>query len=165
MVKISITVLLALVCYGAVAATVQSPVPPTVPVVDATYEYDGVYAVCLNMLAAAPNRGLDVTNGIAGGDGALHYYVIEHHKQISDVKGLAITLLEGPKHGKLVSQTAGGYVYHPEDGFVGVDQVTFSVKANGKKFMEIYSLHVQYYAPQYGDCPDYGVTRLNASKQ
>jgi hypothetical protein len=125
--------------------------------------YYAAYAICLNVVPVA-HVDFSLANGIQGGSGALHYFWAEHKDYSVDPKSWKATLLDNPKHGRLVPLPAGGYMYHPIEGFLSVDEVTFSVEAEGKTFKEVYSLHVQDTPPEYGVCPDYGVTKTGGPK-
>ena len=71
-----------------------------------------------------------------------------------------VTLFEGPKNGVL--ELSGSYVYRPNEGYLGSDQMIFSVEAKGKIFKVIYSVDVAR-APDYGspNCPNsFGIKEL-----
>jgi len=129
--------------------------------VAAQEKYDAIYSVCNNMVPV-DHKDFSLANGVGGGSGALDYFMVKRGQQEFDTKSWKIMLLDGPKHGKLVPDIQdGGYMYYPEAGYLGIDQMTFVVEAQGKKFKEIYSVHVGNMAPEYGPCPDYGVKELS----
>ncbi|MBU1775847.1 MAG: tandem-95 repeat protein [Gammaproteobacteria bacterium] len=47
----------------------------------------------------------------------------------------------------------GYYVYYPNEGYLGPDQITFVVEQMGKKFKVIETVWVANTAPEYGGCP------------
>jgi hypothetical protein len=57
---------------------------------------------------------------------------------------LQTTMIDGPRHGQLIqsSEYPGSYVFHPEKGYLGPDQMTFEVDVKGKKLKVIYSVVV-----------------------
>ena len=75
-----------------------------------------------------------------------NYLQNAHHRKIDDLLAV-VTLLNGPKHGKLQLVPGGGpagYRYDPPRGFVGEDQAVFSVDLAGKRYKVIMRLVVPY---------------------
>jgi len=57
-----------------------------------------------------------------------------------------ITLLKSPAHGDLIPNARypnGVFIYHANQGYLGIDQMSFEVEVLGKKFKVIYALVVQ----------------------
>lgn len=75
-----------------------------------------------------------------------NYLQNAHHRKIDD-SSARVTLLNGPKHGKLdlvAGSSPAGYRYDPPQGFVGEDQAVFSVDLAGKRYKVILRLAVPY---------------------
>lgn len=80
-----------------------------------------------------------------------------------------VTLIEGPRHGMLVPNEKfpdSVFVYQPNEGYLGPDQMIFVVEAQGKKFKVIESVYVSPGAPEYGppECPNgFSINELPSS--
>ncbi|MDO8789901.1 MAG: hypothetical protein Q7J42_17635 [Sulfuritalea sp.] len=124
--------------------------------------YDGIFRVCNNMVPVG-HPDFSLANGVSASTAPMSYFMTKFGQQQFDVESWKTTLIFGPKHGELVPDSRypnSSYIYHPNEGYLGIDQMTFTVEAQGKKFRVFYSVHVGKAAPEYGSCPDDGVEEL-----
>lgn len=120
-------------------------------------KYDATFKIC-QAVAPVGGQGFPVANSIDPLAAAQSYF----HTRGADLNiyrdpGLGLPpesfkeiMLMGPLHGRLRNN-----IYYPDKGYLGADQMTFSVAVNGKMFKVIYSVDVVH-APDYGSsgCPD-----------
>lgn len=114
-------------------------------------KYDAAYSVCKAMVPVG-HRDFSLVNGVGPSSPILGYFM--SRGEAYDIKSWKKTLVEHPKHGELISQPTGGYFYYPKDGYLGPDQLSWVVEAQGKKFKVIETVWVANVAPEYGGCPD-----------
>lgn len=135
-----------LLAAGPTSSESRSGSTPATPTASQS-KYDAVMSVC-SFVAPFGHPDLSLANGVSGLAGAQTYF---HARGVSllDPSGvlqepLQTTTLDGPRHGQLIqsSEYPGSYIYHPERGYLGPDQMTFEVEVKGKKLKVIYSVVV-----------------------
>lgn len=135
---------------------------PIIAPVAAQGKYDAAYSVCNNMVPV-DHKDFSLANAVSASTAPISYFMKKFGQQEFDIESWKTTLLNGPKHGELVQDSQypnSSYMYHPNEGYLGIDQMTFLVETQGMIFKVIYSVHVGKMAPEYGPCPDYGVKEL-----
>ncbi len=133
--------------------------------VTAQTKYDAAFSICASVVPVGHND-FSALNGISPLSAAQAYF----HAHGSDLNifqdprlGLPPEpfkeiLLESPQHGELRNEN----LYYPNEGYLGPDQMTFSVEVKGKVFKVIYSVYVnrssEYVAPECGN--NYSIKEL-----
>ena len=138
--------------------TTMTDASPSISTVPATpqAQYDAVFSICQAVVPASHADFL--TANVLTPTAAWPVYFQSHGLTIEQSAPLTINLVEGPRYGQLQSEgyADGVYAYRPNEGYLGSDQMTFVVEAQGKKFKVIESVYVSRGAPEYGppECPD-----------
>jgi hypothetical protein len=130
-----------LIAVGTVLADASSAAAvPTAP----KEKYDAAYSVC-GAVVPVTHKDFSLANRV-GPSPSILYYFMSHGEEV-DIKTWQVRLVDGPKHG-----TYSGDIYSPDEGYLGLDQMTFVVEAQGKKFKVIETVWVENAAPDFG-CP------------
>lgn len=136
-----------LLADGVVLADAGSAVAPSLT---SQQKYDAAFSVC-EAVVPVGHRDFDLVNGVGPSSSILGYFMTRGESY--DTKTWKKTLVESPQHGKLIQQPNAGYVYYPNGGYLGPDQLTWVVEAEGKTFKVIETVWVANTAPEYGGCP------------
>ena len=119
-------------------------------------QYDAVFSLCQS---TAPINDADypIANRIHPHAAATAYF---NSRSIILEPNVSrkITLLEGSLHGSLIPDEKfpeSVFIYQPDEGYLGADQMVFLVEVKGKTFKVIYSVDV-IHNPDFGSpgCPD-----------
>jgi hypothetical protein len=118
-------------------------------------KYDAAFSVCG---AAVPttHRDFSIANRLSPLSVIDTYLYYEKGIPYDSNRPVKVTVIENPAHGRLVPDTDfpdTTFVYHPNEGYLGPDQITFVVEEMGKKFKVIETVWVANTAPEYGGCP------------
>ena len=138
-----------LLAAGPVLAAADSDNATTVPTA-ANEKYDAAFSVCTAVVPVG-HKDFELVNGVGSSSPILEYFMLRGDEY--DIKTWKQTLIGKPVHGEFIQQPNGGYVYHPNEEYLGPDQITWVVDAEGKKFKVIMTVWVADVAPEYGGCP------------
>jgi hypothetical protein len=133
------------------------------PALPAEVNYDATFSICQAVVPVGNSDFPDANQ--VGPSPAVLYYFMSRGKEF-DRSSWKVTVIEGPHKGALVPDAKfpdSSFVYRPNDGYLGADQITFLVEAQGKTFKVIESVHVVNRPPEYGpdQCPDgFGINEL-----
>lgn len=126
-------------------AVLVADAKPTAPLVDHPKNYDAAFSVCG---AAVPttHRDYEISN------------IVYPLAVVPDTnEPTTVAVLHGPLHGHLSPYAKfpdSVFVYSPNDGYLGPDQITFVVEQMGKKFKVIVTAWVADVPPESGGCPE-----------
>lgn len=142
--RIFFIICLAIVQSNAMAAT------------DETHaKFDAVFSICESVVPVG-HSDFSALNNVSPGTAATVYFQVRD-VTLNKSEPRKITLLEKPKHGELIPHIKylTSYMYHPNQGYLGPDKMTFSFEAMGKIFKVIYTVYVnrssEYIAPECGN--------------
>lgn len=124
----------------------------TIPPISTPKKYDATYSVCG---PAVPTDHIDfsIANYVSPTT-PVYGYLIAHGIIVEPDTPHKIVLVVRPHHGELRTEGDSAYVYFPNEGYLGPDQMTFVVEVQNKKFKVIETVWVSRAAPEYGGCPD-----------
>lgn len=106
---------------------------------------------------AISEESVSATNAV-GALAAIHYYFVYKHQDV-DLTDAKVSMLKGPKHGKIETfghPGAEGF-YIADKGYYGPDRVTFRVTIGGKDIRVVNFLHVVRFATDQAEsslCPN-----------
>ena len=118
-------------------------------------KYDAAFSVCQ---AAVPitHRDFPNANQLSPLSVTATYLFFEKGIPYDSNRLVQVIVIEKPAHGRLVPDKDfpdTAFVYHPNEGYLGPDQITFVVEEMGKKFKVIETVWVSNSPPEYGGCP------------
>ena len=131
------------------------------------FQPDYILKVCTEPVSTGSTRY--VANSVSPAFG-LKNYLQNRDKHYVDLAAIKITLLEGTKHGEIVSGIAdyarSSYLYNPTEGYAGKDKATFMAEFEGKRYKIIVELHVFDVAPSENNsdtnsCPPPKLIKVN----
>lgn len=105
-------------------------------------QYDAVYSICTNVVPVG-HGDFSRANGV-GLIGAPMSYFQAQGIDIDPSEPYKRTLLKSPKYGEILPrpENPNSFLYHPNEGYLGPDQMTFSVEMKGKILKVIYLVYV-----------------------
>lgn len=124
-----------------------------VPPASSLQKYDAAFSVC-QAVVPTTHRDFGLANGVGPGAVVTEYFMSKGVSLDSLVNSPSSTILVvKPSHGDIQQDSNGAYVYYPNNGYLGPDQMTFVVELMGKKFKVIQTVWVANVSPEYGGCP------------
>lgn len=111
-------------------------------------KFDAVFNICESVVPVG-HSDFSALNNVTIYGAAMAFFQARS-VSLDDNEPSNITLLEGPLHGELRN-----VFYYPNEGYLGSDQMTYSLEVKGKIFKVVYSVYVnrssEYIAPECGD--------------
>jgi hypothetical protein len=118
-------------------------------------KFDAVFSICESVVPVG-HSDFAALNNVSPGAAATVYFQVRHIT-LNKSEPRKVTLLEKPRHGELIPhiEYLTSYMYHPNQGYLGPDKMTFSFEAMGKIFKVIYTVYInrssEYIAPECGN--------------
>lgn len=123
-------------------------------------KFDAAFSVC-QAVVPTTHRDFAVANMVGPASPIIEYF-FSRGVSMDSLGPWKDEVIGQPKHGELRLTADKGYVYRPNTGYLGPDQIAYAVEVKGKKFKVIETIWVADVAPEYGGCPaDYKLPRAD----